>query len=297
MLRGNSWIMWLKSRIPKKLRDRMKFGMNNFLFIYRFISSSKRQLPDFLIIGAQKSGTTTLYNLLIEHPEIESAIRKEVHYFDLNYHKGIKWYKSHFPIFKKNNVLTGEASPYYIFHPEVPYRIKKTLKGVKLIVMLRNPIARAYSQYNHNIRVPNREYLSFEDALLQEERRLRGEVAKMAKNLQYKSKAHMHYSYKARGRYADQIGTWLDKFQRKDILFIRSEDFFNDTQFVLKEVYTFLDIRDNFISNNIRSKSRNIGKYEKDLPGNTYALLKKEYIDLNKDLKSIIGKNFAGWRM
>src|SRR5947209_2240904 len=125
--------------------------------VCRGITSPLRLLPDFLIIGTQRGGTTSLYNYLIARPGVGPASVKELHYFDKKFHKGIPWYRAHFPLSvqkyyyeftHKRVFVSGEASAYYIFHPHVPKRVAKVLPHVKLIVMLRNPVDRAYSQYN-----------------------------------------------------------------------------------------------------------------------------------------------------
>ena len=104
--------------------------------------------PDFLIIGTQRGGTTTLFSLLSAHPGIFMPEEKEVHYFDLNYQKVIDWYTEKFSTsVKASTAITGEASPYYLYHPHVPARVAKDLPEVKLIVLLRDPVDRAYSNY------------------------------------------------------------------------------------------------------------------------------------------------------
>ena len=145
---------------------------------FRLVTSPWRTWPDFVIIGAQKSGTTSLYDFIVKHPAIESAAKKELHYFSWFYACGDKWYRSNFPTnlsssrFYKDvgqKLLTGEASPTYLFYPMVPGRMVKALPNVKLIVILRNPVDRAYSHYNHNIRHKH-ETLSFEKALEREKK-------------------------------------------------------------------------------------------------------------------------------
>src|SRR5690606_12836808 len=84
------------------------------LFWRKKLANKNLQMPDFLIIGAQKCGTTSLYRYLIQHPQIEPAIKKEIHYFDLNYNKPIQWYLNQFPALKtQSDRITGEATPYY----------------------------------------------------------------------------------------------------------------------------------------------------------------------------------------
>ena len=130
---------------------------------FRLITSPLRSLPDFVIIGAMKSGTTSLYDFLIKHPAIAPAAKKEVMYFSTwyKYKLGKLWYRSNFPtnlsrsaFYKKTTqrLLSGEASPPYLFYPMVPGRMKGVLPDVKLIVILRNPVDRAYSHYHHMLR-------------------------------------------------------------------------------------------------------------------------------------------------
>ena len=155
--------------------------------LWRYLTSSKRSLPDFIIIGAMKSGTSILYNkFLSQHPCIQRATKKEIHFFDNKYSKGILWYKSHFPTLKEKNnfkvknsqnMLIGEASPFYIFYPHTARRVYEVLPKVKLIAILRNPVDRAYSHYHHIVR-NNKENLSFEAAIESEPKRISFFVAR-----------------------------------------------------------------------------------------------------------------------
>ena len=166
---------------------------------FRVTTSPLRMMPDFIIIGTQKGGTTSLYRYLIDHPNIAPIYIKEPHYFDIHFHKGIGWYRSHFPTavekyyarhVEKHDLITGEASPYYLFHPRAPQRVAKTLPKAKLIILLRNPVDRAYSQYQHQLRQPGVEPLSFEEAIAYEEKRLAGEEEKILRDEKYDSFNH-----------------------------------------------------------------------------------------------------------
>jgi hypothetical protein len=128
----------------------------NALMAYRTATSRLRLLPNFIIIGSARSGTTSLYNYLVQHPGIAPALRKEVHFFDYNYQRGCSWYQGQFPThpymhymqtIHRQAMITGEASPYYLFHPYVPQRVAQLLPEIKLIALLRNPIERAFSHY------------------------------------------------------------------------------------------------------------------------------------------------------
>ncbi len=212
-----------------------------------------RSLPDFIIIGAQKSGTTSLYNFLAQHPLVIPATTKEIHFFDNvnnNFARGRNWYRSHFPsslykIYKKathkQGFITGEASPYYIFHPLVPRRISEMVPRVKLIVLLRNPLDRAYSHYQHNVRM-GREPLSFEEAIDSEEERLEGEIEKMLVDQNYWSFNHQHFSYRSRGIYIDQLRAWQTYFTREQILVLGSEDFYSNLSATYNKALTFLNL-------------------------------------------------------
>lgn len=206
-----------------------------------------RALPDFLIIGAQKCGTTFLYQLLVQHPRVKPAFVKEVHYFDLNFEKGDNWYRSHFPLQMRNNrtYITGEASPYYLFHPHAAKRASKVVPDAKLIILLRNPVDRAYSHYQHQVkRVTGeaRETLAFEEAIEAEERILPAEVRKMLQDEYYRSSSHRTRSYLSRGKYVDQLLVWSSYFPRRQMLVLRSEDLFGDTSNALGRVLDFLGI-------------------------------------------------------
>ncbi len=218
--------------------------------IYRGMTSPLRLLPDFLVIGTQRGGTTSLYHYLEELPSIAPATTKEIHFFDRRFDKGLAWYRGHFPTglerlyeqrVNKQAFVTGEASPSYLFHPHVPRRIAKALPHVKLIVLLRNPVDRAYSQYYHAVEL-GLETLPFEAAIKDEEERTARERAKIMQDEQYESYAFKHLSYLSRGIYIDQLQTWMSLFPREQFLILKSEEFYADPASSVKQVLTFLDV-------------------------------------------------------
>jgi hypothetical protein len=226
---------------------------------YRTITSPLRLLPSFIIIGVQKGGTTSLYRYLEQHPCVAPAFAKEVHFFDnhnraYNFGKGMAWYRSHFvyhtqQLYKqlvyKQPLITGEASPDYIFDLHAPERIASALPNVKLIVLLRNPVDRAYSHYLHNVRATwdkDREPLSFEDAIKAEPERLVGEREKRLDDSSYFSYNYMHYTYLARGLYADQLNQWFQLFSQEQFLILKSEDFFVNPKPMFEQVLNFLGL-------------------------------------------------------
>jgi hypothetical protein len=191
-----------------------------------------RPLPDFLIIGAQKAGTTALYAYLRWHPEITGPSFKEVSFFDRHYARGESWYRAHLPARPRQWFIksrygkwprVGEASPSYLFHPLAPERVAAMVPDARLIAILRNPIDRALSHYHHEVAL-GREQLSFDEAIDREEERMEGELERMVREPSYFSHAWWNYTYLARGRYAEQLERWFAVFPREQLLVLFSEE-------------------------------------------------------------------------
>ena len=159
------------------------------------------KLPDFLGIGTQKGGTTYLHSLLSEHPQAFLAIPKELHFFSLHYQKGLAWYRDFFKS-AADDKSCGEITPYYMFHPLAFKRIHKHLPDVKLIVLLRDPVERAISQFFHSRRL-GLEPLGFKDAFAVEEQRLLGSARNLDEG--YVHISHQQHSYLSRSRYDVQL--------------------------------------------------------------------------------------------
>ena len=215
-------------------------------------TASLRPLPDFLIIGAQRGGTTSLYRYLCSHPEVAPAVlNKGIHYFDTNYPKGERWYRTHFPTttyrawMKRRagvpRTITGEGSPYYVFHPQGAERIAACVPDARFILLLRDPVDRAYSHHQHEV-ARGFETLSFEDALEREEERIAGEEDKMRADSAYVSFEHQHHTYLARGRYLEQIQRWNSFLPADQLLVIDSADMFADPDGTYQQVLSFLGL-------------------------------------------------------
>jgi sulfotransferase family protein len=213
---------------------------------FRRATSGIRVLPDFIIIGAQKCGTTSLHHYLSTHPSVAPAARKEVHYFDWAFKQGTGWYRAHFAtapyrtafqLWTGNRLVVGEASPLYLFHPEVPERVRFLLPDVKLIALLRDPVRRAYSHYQQRVR-RGKESLSFADAIAHEAER----IAAILPEETYSSTTLRESSYLTRGIYAHQLANWLTVFPREQMLILTSEEFFSDTKRVFTQVLKFLGL-------------------------------------------------------
>jgi hypothetical protein len=257
-------------------------------------------LPNFIIIGAQRGGTTSLYHYITKHPKIIPALQKEIHFFDINYKKGVSWYQSQFRqnfsfrlIFKKKKIkehITGEASPYYIYHPHVPKRISKIIPDVKLLALLRNPIERAFSHYHHE-RSMGVEKMSFEDAIKEEPKRLKGELEKMLSDENYYSFNHQNFSYLDRGIYIDQLVRWEKFFPKKQILILSSEEFYSDPDKICKDVFDFLGLP---VINIKNKKTFNKGKYQ-IMNDKTRLDLVEYFKPHNEKLFNFLKRDF-GWK-
>lgn len=231
-------------------------------------TASARMLPSFLIVGAQRCGTTSLYRALVQHPAIvRPPLRKGVHYFDTDYARGPMWYRAHFPLLGTARRVTAdtglpaatfESSPYYLFHPLAGERIAADLPGVRLIVLLRDPVERAYSAFTHE-RARGFETEDFERALELEPERLAGEEARLRADPTAYSHAHQHHAYVARGHYAEQLQR-LEKLVGRDRLHVvDSQDFFDDPEPAHAAVLEFLGLpargRPVFDQHNARPRS------------------------------------------
>lgn len=204
----------------------------------------KKNIPDFLIVGAQKAGTTSLFHYLNQHPDIFMPSIKEVHYFDLHFQTNFDTYQSYFYQAATEGKVTGEASPYYLFHPCVPTRVKVHLPDVKLIILLRNPVERAFSHFRHSYRKGLETVADFFDAIALEEERLCGAEEALIQNKIQWHFSFQHHSYLSRGYYSRQIDRWLENFQLSQMYFIQSESFFAQPGSVMSRVFEFLEVSD-----------------------------------------------------
>lgn len=196
-------------------------------------------LPRFLGIGAQKAGTTTLHHLLATHPQICVPTEKELHYFTLHADRGVEWYAGHFAAARPDQIC-GDITPYYLFHPEAPRRIRDLLPKVKLVVLLRDPVERALSGYFHAHRL-GLESLPIEEAFAREEERLAGAAAELvAPGGRHFS--HQEHSYLARSRYDEQLARYSDLFSPDQLLVLRSEDLFTEPSAAWRQLLAFLEL-------------------------------------------------------
>ncbi|MEL7034423.1 MAG: sulfotransferase domain-containing protein [Cyanobacteria bacterium J06592_8] len=253
--------------------------------------------PDFLIVGVQRAGTTSLYRYLLQHPQIiVSHFLRETYYFDRpeNYSKGFNWYLGHFPSkLKKGEKLTFEASPSYLFYPEVPKRIKRDLGDIKMIVLLRDPVDRAYSawQMYHSYSDNQHQHLrditdnrSFVEAIRQE---LNPET----------NQAQYPYNYLNRGKYVEQLENYYSYFSRENILLLSFDDFCQNLESILNQVCNSLEI-ESFSGQKIeefKQKKYAVAPYETHPEDEqVLAQLREYFAPFNERLYNLVNRDY-GW--
>lgn len=306
----------LVNRIDRQLQRRLP--RRAYLFLRRRYYDARlvagrnpgrgRVLPDFLVIGAAKCGTTSLYAGLAEHPHVVPCSTrdayfgntKEIHFFDYQWYRGKDWYRSHFPLERERHAfvqthgvpfLTGEASPPYISHLWAPRRVRAMLPHAKLIAVLREPVERAYSQFQLSRREGVEEFESFEEAVAHEEERLRPEWERMAADPRYNSWNFGCWSYLARSRYAEQVERWLELFPRKQFLFLKAEDLFADPAATLELAYEFLGLAPYRLS---RPPLMNVSEAYEPISPALRAELADYFRPHNERLYELVGMDF-GW--
>jgi hypothetical protein len=254
-------------------------------------------LPDFLIIGAPKCGTTSLYYLLTEHPHIQPAAAKELHFFSSHFDLGVEWYRRCFPRATHKDgrsTITGEATPSYLFDLHAPERVAGVVPQARLIVLLRNPVYRAYSLYQMARRKGWETTKTFAEAVGMEQavRPLgKGETASESNDsltLDDDSR------YLSGGIYVDQIARWSSFFRDEQMLVLRSEDFSGRTRETLKRVLDFLGLPDWEPEASQLHKKHHIGGYEQEMEPATRRHLEEYFEPHNRRLSAFLGGDF-GW--
>ena len=237
MLRPDDRWRWRATRLSRRLRHRLRRSVRRPLARWR-------ALPSFLILGAQKSGTSSLYAHLEGHPQVIGAVWKEVFFFGHNFSKGERWYRAHFPLRRRlarKNAVTGEATPYSLFHPCAAEQMAHTVPGARLIVLLRDPVDRTISHYWHQVE-RGRERLSLPDALAAEKDRLEEAEHALQTDCSRFRYNHLHFAYTGRSLYAKQLERYARHFDRDQLLVLKSEDFFHRPQRTFDRVTDFLGL-------------------------------------------------------
>ena len=255
-----------------------------------YMTSSFRVLPDFFVIGVVRSGTTSLFHYLGQHPNIENASYDELGYFDDNYHLGENWYKSLFPTKstkrkiqnKHGKFLTFDDTPFYVYNPLVIKRILSDFPNSKIIVSLRNPIDRAFSNYNLLV---NPEY-TFEETIDLEINEIKN------LNVELNDDSYLvdefYEKILTRGFYAKQLKLWYDSFPKNQILVISSEELASNTNNVLNDIFNFLEISDFQINDLTKQNVRKFPPMNKE----TRLRLIEFFKPYNQELYNLVNRNF-----
>lgn len=276
-------------KFPKRPKQKLQW-------LHRALTSGRRALPSFLIIGAAKSGTTSLYSYLGQHPNLIRGYSQEVHFFDGgldpnrdDFARGERWYRKHFPLIDDMGDAdqTFESSPLYIYHPLAAERMYRLLPRVRLIALLRNPIERAISHYFHERR-HGREPLELGQALAAEEARLQPALARG----DFKDVAFIHLSYKRRGLYGEQIQRFRQYFPADQMMIVNHEQLFADPHAGLRRIFAFLGVDPDFVVPALRP--HNVGSNRQDVDAAIYRKLDAYFAPHNRKLYDLIGTDF-GW--
>jgi len=261
---------------------------------YRLVTSGFRGLPSVLVIGAQRSGTTSLFNYLAQHPDVLPPLGKELHYFDFHYARGIRYYRGRFPYRHRlrRGALSLDATPYYMMHPLAPRRAAELLPDARLIAVLRNPVDRALSHYQHEVR-GGREPLSFAEALDREAERLAGEEERLRREPEYYSWNHHRYAYTRRGLYLEQLTRWLEHYPRSQLLVLQSEWLFRNPAEATAEVHRFLGLRPHRLPRYEDTYQQ--GRYERAMPPELRSRLVSYFEPHNRELFRFLGRELD-WR-
>lgn len=269
-------------------------------FVGGRLTYKARMLPAFLIVGAQRCGTTSMFRALTGHPAVlPPFLRKGVHYFDTGYDPALSWYRAHFPLRLTaaavrartgTDPITGESSPYYMFHPLAAERIARDLPEVKLIVLVRDPVERAYSAHAHEL-ARGYETEPFERALELEPERLRGEEERLRADPAAYSHHHQHHAYVGRGEYAPQLERLRDRVGGR-LYVADSGRLFAEPDRVYREVLDFLGLPGDpgaprFARHNARPRS--------PMPESVRARLEEHFRPYDEKLKTWLGGT-PSWR-
>ena len=251
-------------------------------------------MPNFFVIGGVRCGTTSLYHYLGQHNCIKQAAYDELGYFDDNFHLGLNWYRSLFPTkFVQKNIeseykkfLTYDVTPFYIYNPLVVDRIFKFSPNAKIIAILRNPIDRAYSNYNQKMQDEGDTKTTFEEIVYSEIEKIENDENDEEN---YAFLVDEFYELLlARGFYAKQLEFWFKKFPRKNVLLISSEELAINTDKTVSEIFEFLEVPNQKISDLTKQNERKYPRM-KDSTRNTLINFYKPY---NEKLFCMLGSKF-----
>lgn len=293
------WVRRFAPRVPEPAKAAARTGFR----AYGRATSALRDGPDYLVIGAKKGGTTSVINWLVKHPQVMPLFprmqrHKSPHYFDINFHRGLDWYLSHFPsrparathARRHGPARTGEASPYYLFHPAVPGRVAEQFPDARMIAILREPVGRAYSNYWDRVATGNESLATFEEAIEAEESRLASATEEWLSVPGHYHFCHDHNSYLARGRYAEQLERYFATFPRDQLLVLPLEALHRDPGGSFRRIEDHLGLD----HHEVDLTARNARENKPPLDPATQERLRDYYRPHNERLTELLGEDF-GW--
>ncbi len=294
-----SWVQRWAPLIPESAKSAGRSVFRG----YGAATSWGRPQPDYLVVGAKKAGTTSVANWLVRHPQVMPLFprmqrHKSPHYFDINYYRGPAWYGSHFPSRLARSVhtrrfgqaVTGETSPYYLFHPAVPERIREQCPDARLVAILREPVGRAYSNYWDRVATGNETLPSFEEALDAEEARLADATDEWLRVPGHYHFSHDHHSYLARGRYAEQLARYFEVFPREQLLVLPLQSLHRDPTGSFRRIEEHLGLD----HHDVDLSSSNARENMPPINPETRERLREYYRPHNERLAQLIGEDL-GW--
>jgi hypothetical protein len=261
-------------------------------YVWRRATQEFRQLPGVVIVGAQKAGTTQLHAYLVKHPRLFGAWKKEVDYFSKRSGRSIKWYRSNFPLGRRIAAAAGmtvDASPSYLPTPAALRKMQGVLPDARIIAVLRDPVARAFSHYQH-YKTRGIETRSFEQAVADE---LRQNAATPRLGTSLRPNSPPMLGYVGRGYYALQLELLLTLYARDRVLILDSADLFSDTSAACQRVFEFLDIEPIEI---VPTKVYNRGYYKERIDPAVAERLRQHFKPHDDLLGELIGRPFCWMR-
>lgn len=281
----------------QELRSWVQIGRRHWPGAVARLTARQRVLPTFLLAGAEKSGTTSLFAYLAANPGVLPAKVKEPRYFSREYHRGLLWYRSFFPLSpvvastrRRLGVepAVGEGSQ-ILWHPHAPARAHVLNHAMRLIVLLRDPVDRAYSEFQ--MKRHHNKGVSFEEAIELEEERTAGELERMESDPSYYSFAFERYAYLARGRYLEQLERWLRFFPREQLLVLVTDDLRADPAGTVATTLRFLGLPSR---GSVRYDHQRVGDYREPLAPETRERLAQHFAEPNRRLYEFLGRDL-GW--
>lgn len=282
----------ISGKIKQLLPNSLKHSIKPWVLKLSALAPLKRMEPSFIVAGIQKGGTTALYTYLSQHPQVKPILQKEIHFFDRNYEQGLRWYLGNFPVKSRSGEIAGEATPTYLYSAKAPGRIRQHFPKTKIIFLLRNPGKRAYSDYCYGIKLGIRtDHAAFEDRIRREMIWTRENLQELQSDKEMELDLRKNCAYVAPGLYSIWLKKWFDVFEEDQILILKSEDFFRNSQQVMDRICGFLQL-----------EPHKLEEYKK-VNANTYPPIDPEiakelndfYKPFNEDLRLKYGLESGTW--